>query len=391
MTGRPGPGRRLAAATGVAAVGLAAGGTAGPLLAAELAGDEAAGWPITALTAGGALTAPLIAAVASRRDRLAALRVGHVLGSLGAVAGILAVLAGSLALLLVASVALGGGNTAIFLARYAAAALARPERLARAMSAVLIATAVGATLSPLLLGPTGALATALGLPAPVGLYLLAATTYTVAAVLLNPSRTATAPTAFVASRAPVAGRFRAIAVLACTNGLMVGVMTVAPVHLAHHGTSTSSIGAIIAAHVAAMFAPAPLTGRLADHAGALTTALLGLAVLATAGITSVQLGSDDATHTTIALLLLGFGWNLGLVGGSTMLAQTTRADARPQLEAIAEAVMGVGAAVSAPLAGLAITNGLRSVWLAEALIAALAATTLAGFHAARPRPANASR
>lgn len=120
--------RSLAAATAVAAVGLAAGGTAGPLLAADLAGEQAAGWPITALTAGAALSAPLMAVLGARRDRELALRAGHLVAAIGAAAAIKA----SFALLLVGTVALGAGNTAIFLARYAAAAISAPGHLARA-------------------------------------------------------------------------------------------------------------------------------------------------------------------------------------------------------------------------------------------------------------------
>ena len=69
-----------------------------------------------------------------------------------------------------------------------------------------------------------------------------------------------------------------------------------------------------------MFAPSTLTGRLADHAGPAPTALLGLAVLAVAGIVRVLLDATGPAHTAAALLLLGLGWNLGLIGGSAMLA-----------------------------------------------------------------------
>ena len=39
--------------------------------------------------------------------------------------------------------------------------------------------------------------------------------------------------------------------------------------------------------------------------------------------------------------------------------------------------MGAGAAVSAPLAATALSSGLKTVWLLEAVLAALAATALA--------------
>lgn len=383
--------RRLAAATAVAALGLAAGGTAGPLLAADLAGDQAAGWPISALTLGAAVSAPLMAALGARRDRVLALRAGHLVAAAGAAIVVVAAVEVSFGLLLVGTVALGAGNTAVFLGRYAAAAGSAPGHLARAMSAVLTATALGATAGPLLLGPTAALAALLHLPGATGLYLLATATYTLAALLLHrPQPAPTAPKRRAQPRAfsgvdrpsPLA----AVGVLAAINLLMVGVMSVAPVHLVHHGTSRATVGVIVAAHVAAMFAPSPLTGRLADRAGPVPTALAGLAVLTVAGTVSVLLDATDPAHTTVALLLLGLGWNLGLVGGSAMLAGASSSpDARARLEAIGEIAMGATAAVGAPLAATALNSGLNSVWLLEAVLAALNAAALAAHHASRSR------
>lgn len=261
---------------------------------------------------------------------------------------------------------------------------------------MLTATALGAIISPLLLGPSATLAATLHLPGLAGLYLLAAATYTLAALLLRRPQTATTVQEHSAPRAALSSidrrrAFGAVGVLAAANLLMVGVMSVAPVHLAHHGTSRATIGVVVAAHVAAMFAPSPLTGRLADRAGSAPTALLGLAVLAVTGIASVLLDTTDLVHTTVALLLLGLGWNLGLVGGSAMLVGAASTHARPRLEAIGEIAMGAGAAVSAPLAATALSSGLNTVWLLEAVLAALAATALAAYHATRLRPATTSQ
>lgn len=382
--------RRLAAATGVAAVGLAAGGTAGPLLAAEFAGEQAAGWPITALTAGAAISALLMAAIGSRRDRVLALRAGHAVAVVGAAIAVLAAATASFALLLLGTVALGAGNTAIFLTRYTAAASAAPGHFARAMSAVLTATALGATASPLLLGPAATLASAMRLPGPAGLYLLAMVTYALAAALLRqpqapPAALKPRPMRSALKDIDRRGAISAVGVLAAANLLMVGVMSVAPVHLVHHGTSTTAVGIIVAAHVAAMFGPSPLTSRLADRAGPAPTALLGMAVLTMAGTASVLIDATDPAHTTLGLLLLGLGWNLSLVGGSAILTTAAPIDARPHLEAIGEIAMGTSAAVSAPLAGLAVSTGLTTVWLGEAAAAVLAATLFAGYVAIRPR------
>jgi hypothetical protein len=171
------------AATAVAALGLAAGGTAGPLLVADLAGEQAAGWPIT-LTLGAAVSAPLMVAFGARRDRVLALRAGH---------------------LVAASVPPSRSPWApetrpSSSPANAAAAGSGPGHLARAMGTVLTATALGATASPLLLGPTAALAGTLRLPGATGLYLLATATYTLAALLLHRPQTALAAPKSLAQR-----------------------------------------------------------------------------------------------------------------------------------------------------------------------------------------------
>lgn len=139
-----------------------------------------------------------------------------------------------------------------------------------------------------------------------------------------------------------------------------------------------------------MLGPSPLSGRLVARAGAVTTVLAGLAILSVVGFASAVTGASSPAQTTIGLLLIGLGWNVGLVGGSAMLATASTDDARPHLEAIGEIAMGAGAAVSAPLAGLAISTGLSTVWLSGAVIAALATVLLIGSDVVRRRPTRPS-
>jgi hypothetical protein len=51
-----------------------------------------------------------------------------------------------------------------------------------------------------------------------------------------------------------------LAVLMVANLVMVGVMTMAPVHLHHSGSGLTAIGIVISLHIAGMFAPSPLSG-----------------------------------------------------------------------------------------------------------------------------------
>jgi len=90
----------------------------------------------------------------------------------------------SLAFMLVGCVFMGGANAAIFLTRYAAAELAPAERRGHAVGVVLASVSIGAVAGPLLLAPTGALASAVRLPQATGLFLVAAVAFAVPGAVL---------------------------------------------------------------------------------------------------------------------------------------------------------------------------------------------------------------
>jgi hypothetical protein len=81
------------------------------------------------------------------------------------------------------------------------------------------------------------------------------------------------------------------------------------------------------------------------------------------------------------LVVLGLGWNAGVVGGSALLAASVDAELRPRSEGIGEATMGLAAAAGAPAAGALVALGGYA-------ILCLAGAALAGMVlAARLRPA----
>jgi hypothetical protein len=253
-----------------------------------------------------------------------------------------AAVAGSLPLLLAGSVLLGGANAAVFLTRYAAAELAGAGAAGRALGLTLAAASIGAVAGPLLLAPAGELAAAAGLPRLSGLYVLALPAFLAPAVAL-----ARAPAPRPAGRTPwrpLPGGARAgVAVLAAANFAMVGVMAIAPVHLTMHGHDLKAVGAVISLHVAGMFAPAPASGWLADRLGPHAVAAAGCGLIALAVASGIS---------TLALVILGVGWNLAVVGGSTLIARSVDAGARASAEGVGEVAMGVAAAVAAPLGGV---------------------------------------
>jgi MFS family permease len=322
-----------------------------------------AGVPLGVLVVGSAASALMIARQTNRKGRAAGLAFGFAVGVAGAVLVVAAAVLDDLALLLVGSAALGAGNAAIFLTRYAAVDLGGEAGRGRALGVVFFAAALGAVGSPNLLGPSGDLAKALALPRLSGLYLVAAGAFLVAGLLLGalPRRSLPAGTEEAVDR----GEFRAglrsarlaLLVLGATNFVMVAVMAIAPLHLREHDHSLNFVGVVIGIHVLCMFAPSPLTGWLADRTGTGAVAAIGALLLAAAGISGAALDMANGTAMTAMLALLGLGWNAGVVGGSTMLAASVRAALRPQAEGIGEVAMGLAAGAGAPAAGLVVAFG----------------------------------
>lgn len=358
----------LALATAIGSLGLAAGGIASVLLGRELAGGDAAvGLPVGLLVAGSAASALLIARTSGRLGRHRSLAAGCAAGAVGAVLAVGAAVAGSFVLLLFGSIVLGAGNAAIFLTRYAAADLVEKRDRGRTLSTVLVATAVGAIAGPFLLGPSGDAAGAIGLPPLSGLYLVAIPAFVVAALLLMASSARAVPVeptggSRLNRREVMAGlnlprvRF-ALAILAVTNLVMVGIMTIAPVHLAHRGHGLDLVGLVVGIHVAGMFLPSPVSGWAADRIGPALVASLGVGLLVVVGIAGLGVDQDSIAGMTMLLALLGVGWNAGVVGASTLLTVSVPAALRPYVEGVGEGAMGIAAAGGAPISGVLVASG----------------------------------
>lgn len=352
---------RLVVATGLASIGLAAGGTGGALLATELAGSTSvAGLPFGLLVAGSAGGAVLISWLTPRTGRAAALAVGYLTGVVGALIVIVGALAALLPLVFVGSVLLGPANASVFLSRYGGADLADDAHRGRGLGLILFATAVGAVAAPNLLAPSGAVAGALGLSPLAGLYVVSIVVFGAAGVMLLVRLRRPASSVATQARAPalrgpdalggpsVAG----LIVLGAANMAMVGVMAVAPVHLAAHGQHLGSIGLIISVHVAAMLAPSPLTGWLSDRLGPGRVSVVAGIVLLSAGAWGALADEADAWAITGFLLTLGLGWNLAVVAGSSMLTAGLPNGSRQGAEAVGEVAMGLAAAIGAMGAGV---------------------------------------
>jgi MFS family permease len=117
------------------------------------------------------------------------------------------------------------------------------------------------------------------------------------------------------------------------------------------------VGLMISAHIAAMYLPSPITGALADRLGARRVTSAAALVLVVAGTVALVAGSG-LVGTVIVLLLLGIGWNAGLIGGSALLREAPIGQSQQTwAEGLGELGMGAAAAVGGGSAGLVLGGG----------------------------------
>lgn len=385
----------LAATQVLSGVGVASGIAVAPLVASALSGSDAiAGLTSTSGVVGAALVALPLAQVAGRRGRRPSLLLGFGLATGGALLATAAVLLGSWPLLVVAMLLFGSGTAAGLASRFAATDLATPQRRARDLSVVVWATTVGSVVGPTLAGVADRVAgPALRLgdahaehgstapsAAPFVLATLAfALAATVVAVWLRPdpllaSRAPSGAGAVGAGdaeggAAPGPASWRdglragwavvaasptarlALGAIVLSHLVMVGLMSMTPVHMNHGGATLQVVGLVISAHIAGMYALSPVVGWLADRLGHARVLYAGGALLLAAAVVVAGAPGEDSARLTVGLVLLGLGWSCGLVAGSALLVDATPGPSRTAVQGLSDLAMNTGGAVGGILAG----------------------------------------
>ncbi len=407
--------RTLFAGVALGSTGYIAASTVAAIAAEQLTGSPAlAGLPGAAVVIGSAVGSAVLSLVMIRHGRRLGLTLGYLVGAGGAAVALLAVMLGSFPVFLAGTFLMGSANSANLLSRYAAAAMVPSVRRGSAVATVVWAATIGAVVGPNLGtfvgGLFGGTAHHAGLPgrdALVGVYLVPLVFVAAAAILsfllLRPDPTALAAADGdrasalpAASFGPAAGTGRAAgpaagvqrtrdllrrpaiatALIALIAGqvVMVLVMTMTPLHMIDHGHDIGAVGLVISGHVFGMYALSPITGRLADRLGALPVAGMGLVVLAGASAMAALAPPDGGAMLFAALFLIGYGWNLGFVAGSAMLASTLRGAERTRLEGTTDALIWGSSAAASLGSGLVLAmagfTALCLLGLAAALLAA---------------------
>ena len=193
----------------------------------------------------------------------------------------------------------------------------------------------------------------------------------------------------------------ALAAIVGAHGIMVGIMSMTPIHLqalvagpsAGHGGHVATgdalviIGFTISLHIAGMFALSPVMGWLTDKAGRIQTIVLGYVLLLTAVLVA-GFGQGSTTSVAAGLVLLGLGWSASSISGSTLLAESVAQEDRVVVQGVSDMLMGAAGAVGGAFSGLVLSwVGYQGLNMAGGLVGtavlAAAVTALLAAGAAR--------
>ena len=352
--------------------GLAAGITVGALIAKDMLGTESfAGLPAALFTLGSALAAFIVGQLSQRFGRRYGLSFGFIAGGVGAIGVIIATNINSLALLFISLFIYGAGTATNLQARYAGTDLANDKQRATATSIAMVATTFGAVAGPNLVTPMGKVATAINMPALAGPFILAAVAYILAGltlyIFLRPDPLLVAKAIAVEQQHTVAekvnvlqnkanriGIFVGALVLILSHVIMVSIMTMTPVHMQGHGSNLSAIGMVIGLHVASMYLPSLGTGILVDKIGRTFVVVASGMILAAAGLVAAFAPGDSMVWTTLALVLLGLGWNFGFISGTAIIIDSTSIHNRAKTQGSVDVWVALAGSAGSILSGVVV-------------------------------------
>ncbi len=344
-------------------------GTVSAIVGAQLSGPAWAGVPSAVLNGGAAFGALAVGAASDRFGRRWGFGLGLLVGVLGAGVAAEAIATSLPTLFLAGFVLMGVASASIQLGRFAAAEVHAPETRGRAISHVVIGGAAGAILGPLLVGPSGRWALEAGMNELAGPFLASLVLLSFAAVAIfaglrpdprelgreiaerypetvahhGPTRSISQilrePPAFVAVSAMVFGQI-----------VMVMLMAMTSLHMANNQHALEDISLVTSAHAMGMFAFSFLSGRLIDRWGRGPVILGGAGLLALASLLAPL--SAGVVPLSIALFLLGLGWNLSYVGGSTLLSDQLSPAERAKTQGTNDMLVGLATAATSLGSGL---------------------------------------
>ena len=323
------------------------------------------GWmatlPVMGYVVGGALLTGLVARSQRRWGRQVSFQIGLAVALVCALWCAWAVHSGQFIGLCLGTMVAGYYSANGQLYRFAAAELAAPSFREKAVSLVLAGGLLGAVAGPYLANHTRNsleapfVATYLAL---VGVALLSM----VCMAAIRFEAITSAATNQAGPGRPLAQLLRqpafVVAILgsALSYGVMNLLMAATPLAMQVCGYAFDEAAFVLQWHVVGMFAPGFFTGHLIKRWGVLP--VMGVGVLLNLLCVLVALSGQEVAQFTVALFLLGVGWNFLFTGSTTLALQAYRPEEKDRAQAaINFAVFATMALTSFASGALVTTQG----------------------------------
>jgi MFS family permease len=138
-------------------------------------------------------------------------------------------------------------------------------------------------------------------------------------------------------------------------GLMSLVMSATPLAMQAHHYPFSDTAFVIQWHVLGMFTPSFFTGNLIRRLGVLRVMLTGVVLIMSCVLTN--LAGTSLVHYSIALALLGVGWNFLFIGSTTLLTEAYAPEEKAKTQALNDFVVFTTVTIAV------LTSGSLQHWL----------------------------
>jgi MFS family permease len=365
----------------------------GGIIGSELApAPGLATLPVSVLIVGLAASVLPAGALIRRIGRRSAFVTSALLAGLGCIAAGFGIHAANFWIFCAAALLLGANNAMVMQYRFAAVEYVEPEHASKAIAIVMSGALVAAWLGPeiavraaeIVEGARYAGSFFVG----TGLYALAALLLALTPVATRMVEKDTRPPRSLSEIAMQAD-FR-IAVLAAlvSYAVMSFIMTATPISMhvidLHDEIATKQV---IQGHLLAMYLPSLASGWIIMRLGIRPVIVAGSLLMAACVAIAAFIG-HSVLHYGWALVLLGVGWNLLFIAGTTLLTRTYRPQERIQVQTLNDFMVFGAQAVASLMAGIALaTIGWQHLNLATLpLLAAVLLSVALGARRLRGQP-----
>lgn len=354
----------------LASAGFIAAATLNSIVGANLSyHSNWAGVPTAIYLLAGAFSAYAWGYIMDVIGRRGGLMLGLFLGVLGSAFAFMAIVQSSFILFLVGMIFMGIANAAVQLGRFAAAEVNPPDARGRAISNVVIGGTFGAIFGPWLVGPIGVWIKPIAGDELAGAYAISFILFLIGMVTvflgLRPdpreigrevagkfpetqAGSGAARSVLEVLRQPAA--LTAVIAMSLGQVVMVLVMVITSLHMRDHDHMLGDISFVISAHTIGMYAFSIISGRLADRFGREPVILTGTFTLILACLAATI--SPDVLPLSVALFLLGLGWNFCFVAGSALFSDQLSQVERSRMQGFSDLLVGLSSAIGSLSSGL---------------------------------------